>query len=68
MRTMPPWRTALDVMRSSPWGEVLEVPYPGAKPMLADDPDDRELTLRAVLAVAADLPEPKPKKPKGERK
>ncbi len=56
--------SALNVMRSSPWGEVLETPYPGAKPMLAVDPDDRELLCRAVLAAAADLPEPKPKKPK----
>ena len=53
--------SALDVMRSSPWGEVLETPYPGAKPMLAVDPDDRELLCRAVLAAAGDLPEPKPK-------
>ena len=41
-------------------------PYPGAKPhllgdALLDDPDRLAATLRAI---AADLPDPKPKKPK----
>ncbi|MEO6301110.1 MAG: TfoX/Sxy family protein [Paracoccaceae bacterium] len=41
-------------------------PYPGAKPYmvcneLLDEPD---LAIRVIRAVAADVPEPKPKKPK----
>ena len=45
---------------------VMAPPYPGAKLYIClegalDDPD---LTIRALRAVAADLPEPKPKTPK----
>ncbi len=34
----------------------LELPYEGAKEMLLPDVDDRELLLRLLPAVAADLP------------
>ena len=45
---------------------VMAPPYPGAKLYIClegalDDPD---LTMAALRAVEADLPEPKPKKPK----
>ena len=45
---------------------VMAPPYPGAKDQIClegalDDPD---LTMAALRAVAADLPEPKPKAPK----
>lgn len=41
-------------------------PYPGAKPHLVADVllDDSDLLARVIRAVADDLPEPKPKKPK----
>lgn len=41
-------------------------PYPGARPMVIGDAllDDPELLSRVVAQIAADLPEPKPKKPK----
>lgn len=34
---------------------ATDVPYPGAKPMLTADIDDRELSCELVRAVAADL-------------
>jgi TfoX/Sxy family transcriptional regulator of competence genes len=41
-------------------------PYPGAKPqlVLTDTLDNTDLAIRALRAVADDLPPPKPKKPK----
>jgi hypothetical protein len=40
--------------------------YPGAKPwlVLTEALDDPDLCIRAFKGVAADLPAPKPKKPK----
>lgn len=40
--------------------------YPGSKPylILTDTLDDPDLVIRALRAVAADVPEPKPKAPK----
>ena len=37
----------------------MELPYPGAKPMLAADLDDPALCCRMIEAAAADLPAPK---------
>ena len=50
-------------------GSPTAPPYPGAKPHLLvtdalDEPDRVALALRAI---AADLPAPKPKMPKGSR-
>ncbi len=43
----------------------LELPYEGAKEMLAVDcVDDRDALCRLIPAVAAELPAPKPKKKK----
>ncbi len=42
-----------------------DIPYEGAKEMLVADVDDAALTCRAVEAIAADLPAPKPKRKKG---
>ena len=39
-----------------------DLPYPGAKEMLAPDPDERELLCRLVQTVADALPSPKAKK------
>ena len=53
---------ALRVMTEAGKTPVLEIPYEGAKPMLLADIDDRELTIKAVAAAAADLPLPKKRK------
>ena len=39
-----------------------DIPYPGAKAMLAVDADDRALLRRMVETIAAELPEPKRKR------
>ncbi len=41
-------------------------PYPGATPylLLAEELDDRALLAALLQRTAAELPEPKPKKPK----
>ena len=49
---------------------VVEAPpYPGAKPyfLLGDELDDRPLLAALLQRTAAELPEPKPKKPKVKR-
>ena len=42
-----------------------DLPYDGAKPMLVADADDRALTCRVIASIAAELPEPKPRRRKG---
>ena len=39
-----------------------DIPYPGAKPMLVADADDRALLCRMAEAIAMDLPAPKGKR------
>ena len=41
-----------------------DVPYPGAKPMLVADADDRALLCLTVETIASELPEPKARKRK----
>ncbi len=51
-------------------GRVVEAPpYPGAKPylLLSDELDDRALLAALLERTAAELPEPKPKKPRKRR-
>ena len=57
--------TAIEIMSGEADGVRTQIPYPGAPDMLAPDVDDRELVCRIATAVAAELPEPKPKRPKG---
>jgi TfoX/Sxy family transcriptional regulator of competence genes len=47
-------------------GNPTAPPYPGAKPHLhlTDALDDPDRVIVALKAIAADLPAPKPKKPK----
>jgi len=48
-------------------GEVVEgQPYPGAKPhfLVGEQLDDRALLQRLLQRTAAELPEPKPRKPR----
>lgn len=50
---------------------VVEAPpYPGAKPylLLSDELDDRAQLAELLRRTAAELPEPKPKKPRKRRK
>jgi TfoX/Sxy family transcriptional regulator of competence genes len=44
-------------------------PYPGAKPylLLSEELDDRALLAALLQETAAELPEPKPKRPKAKR-
>ena len=53
-----PTKSALELLPDA----SFELPYEGAKEMLAPDVDDRELLGRLIPAIAADLPEPKKKK------
>jgi TfoX/Sxy family transcriptional regulator of competence genes len=49
---------------------VVEAPpYPGAKPylLLGEELDDRALLAALLQRTAAELPEPKPKRPKAKR-
>ena len=50
-------------------GIAMGPPYPGAKPhmMMNEILDDPDLAIRVLRAVASDVPEPKPKKPKATK-
>ena len=52
---LKPTKTALRYMREAVGEPPTEIPYEGAKAMLAADVDDRELTCRVIEAVAEDL-------------
>ena len=56
-----PTATALAIMRESAFGVETQIPYPGAKEMLAADVDDGELLCRVARAIANELPAPKTK-------
>ncbi len=57
-----PTEGALSLLKEEEKEPHFEIPYEGAKQMLAVDVDDRSLACRLVQVVANDLPEPKPKK------
>jgi TfoX/Sxy family transcriptional regulator of competence genes len=61
LKPTPGAKTALPDCPSAP-------PYPGAKPhlLVTDALDDPETVVIALKAIAADLPAPKPKKPKAK--
>ena len=50
-----PTKSAKELLPDAPY----ELPYEGAKEMLQPDLDDRELLMRLLPAVAADLPDKK---------
>lgn len=51
--------SALKILEQQGIQPQWEIPYDGAKPMLAADIDDRELCCRMVEAIEEDLPEPR---------
>ena len=59
---LKPAKSALRLMEDSGRCVQRELPYPGAKEMLAADVDDRELCCRMIRAIAEELPPPKAKR------
>lgn len=57
-----PSEGALRVLRGAGREPEYEIPYPGAKPMLAADIDNGELTRAMVCAAADDVPPKKPRR------
>lgn len=51
-------------------GCPMAPPYPGAKPhlLVTDALDEADAVIAALRAIAADLPQPKPKRPKPARR
>ena len=63
---LKPTKTALRLVHDSGNAVQWELPYDGAKEMLAADIDNPAETCRLIRAIAADLP--MPKKSKGKMK
>ena len=59
---LKPTKTAVRLMEAAFGSAQTDVPYPGAKPHLVADVDDRELTARVLRAIAQELPPPKRRK------
>ena len=59
---LKPTATALQLVRDSGTPVQWELPYEGAKEMLAADIDHPENTCRLIRAIAEDLPVPKKSK------
>ena len=59
---LKPAKSALRLMEDSGRSVQRELPYQGAKEMLAADVDDRELCCRMIRALAEELPPPKAKR------
>lgn len=60
-----PVKSARELMPNA----ALEPPYEGAKEMLVvDNPDDKEFLQNLLIAMYDELPAPKPKKKKMEKK
>ena len=52
---LKPTKHALELMRSSDQDIQMDIPYEGAKELLAADIDDRDLCCRLIEAVFKDL-------------
>lgn len=59
---LKPTKTALEIMRGSAFGVLLELPYEGAKEMLMPDVDDPALCCRVIRAIEQELPAPRKKR------
>ena len=64
---LKPTKNVLQLAEESGMPPVMELPYEGAREMLAPDPDDRERLCELVRAAAEDLPAPKKKAGRGSR-
>ena len=64
---LKPTKIVLQLAEESGMHPVMELPYEGAREMLASDPDDRERLCELVRAAAEDLPAPKKKAGGGSR-
>lgn len=56
---LKPTKTALQILSDADIQPMMDLPYDGAKAMIAADIDDRELTCRLIDSISSDLPEPK---------
>ena len=64
---LKPTKTALDLLADAGLVAQTDIPYDGAKALLVADVDRRELLCRMAEGIAADLPAPAPKKPRGKK-
>ena len=64
---LKPTKNVLRLAEESGMPPAMELPYEGAREMLAPDPDDRERLCELVRAAAEDLPAPKKKAGRGSR-
>lgn len=64
---LKPTKNVLRLVEESGMPPAMELPYEGAREMLAPDPDDRERLCELVRAAAEDLPMPKKKAARGSR-
>ena len=58
---LKPTKTALQILEADGTSPNMDIPYDGAKPMIAADIDDAERTCSLIRAIAGDLPTPKKK-------
>ena len=58
---LKPTQTALQILDAAGISPNMDIPYDGAKPMIAADIDDAGLAVRLIRAIAGDLPTPKKK-------
>lgn len=56
---LKPTKTALQILSDADIQPMMDLPYDGAKAMIAADIDDRGLTCRLIDSISSDLPEPK---------
>lgn len=59
---LKPTRGALRVLEAEGRTPLFDLPYPGAKQMLAVEPEDGDLLVRLVNAISDDLPAKKAKR------
>lgn len=59
---LKPTKTALSILAELSVPVQTDIPYDGAKEMLAIAPEERDLVCRLVVAVSSDLAQPKKNK------
>ena len=58
---LKPTPSAIRILQENGYGVQYELPYEGAKEMLAPDTDNRELLSEIVNVISDELPEPRKK-------